>query len=203
MKNFIWDFDGTIFNSYPHITKAFSMVLDKRNEEYDLKEVRVALEVTFLNAFEKYSFTKNEIAEFHKNTAIVELEPIIEPYTNTCEILKYIVEKGGTNFIYTHRNRESLEYYLKKYEMDKFFEYYVTNSDECFASKPSPDSVEHIVEKFGLSKQDTIIIGDREIDVLSGINAGISSGLIIFDKPEPDTAANYVFQDLLSIKKLI
>ncbi len=203
MKNFIWDFDGTIFNSYPHITKAFSFVLDKRNEKYDIKEIRAALEVTFLNAFEKYSFTKEEIAEFHKNTDIVDLEPIIEPYVDTYEVLKYIVSQGGTNFIYTHRNRESLEYYLKKYGMDKFFKYYVTNSDECFASKPAPDSVEHIVEKFGLSKQDTIIIGDREIDVLSGLNAGISGGLVILDKPETDTAANYVFGDLLSIKKLI
>ena len=32
MKNFIWDFDGTLFNSYPHISKAFCMMLDNHTE---------------------------------------------------------------------------------------------------------------------------------------------------------------------------
>lgn len=87
MKNFIWDFDGTLFNSYPHISKAFCMMLDNHNREYDVKEVTDALLVNFQYAFDKYSLTESEIKEFRAYTDTVELKPEIMPYPDAEKII--------------------------------------------------------------------------------------------------------------------
>lgn len=202
MKNFIWDFDGTLFNSYPHISKAFCMMLDNHNREYDEKEVTDALLVNFQYAFDKYSLTESEIKEFRAYTDTVELKPEIMPYPDAEKILKYVAGHNGVNYIYTHRNTDTLVFYLKRYDMLKYFKAYVT-SDYGFQKKPSPDGIEYIIKEYQLDKNATIMIGDREIDALSGKNADIYGGLVKRDGRLENTKADYVFKTLDDVMTLI
>ena len=45
------------------------------------------------------------------------------------------------------------------------------------------------------------MVGDREIDVLSGINAGVF-GCLFTKKENPITAANFVISDISQILKI-
>ena len=202
MKNFIWDFDGTVFDSYPHINKAFCLMLKNHDIKYDEEEVMSALKISFDNAYLKYSLTKHQITEFRNYSEQIELQPEIKPYYDTKETLEYISKNGGNNFIYTHRDNESLSYYLKKYNMYNMFLGIVT-ADDGFLRKPSPDAVSFMIEKYNMDKNNTIMIGDREIDVLSGMNAGVHGGLLVRENKEGITSAKYVFKNLHSVKKLI
>ena len=52
------------------------------------------------------------------------------------------------------------------------FEYMVGNRPDL-APKPSPDSVNEVIEKMGLDRADIVYIGDTEVDIQTANNAGI------------------------------
>jgi phosphoglycolate phosphatase-like HAD superfamily hydrolase len=67
-----------------------------------------------------------------------------------------------------------------------------------FPSKPAPDAVNWICETYNLDKSETVMIGDREIDVLSGKNAGVY-GCLYTNKENVETAADFVVKDIIEV----
>ena len=57
-----------------------------------------------------------------------------------------------------------------------------------FPMKPAPDAIRYLLDEFQLDPAETIMIGDREIDILSGKNAGIHTCL--FTDGNPGAAAS-------------
>ena len=51
IKNYIWDFDGMLFDSYPHITSAFLKALADFGIEADYDEAKAQLEISYATAY--------------------------------------------------------------------------------------------------------------------------------------------------------
>ena len=201
MKNYIWDFDGMLFDSYPHITSAFIKALSEFGKAADYDEAKALLEITFAHAFEHYDVSEEEKAVFRKHEHNYDLRPIAVPFENTYSTLETLFNSGKKHFLYTHRGFETSQYYLDKYGMKKFFTAFVDSSNN-FPSKPAPDAVNYICDTYGLDRSETVMIGDREIDVLSGINAGCF-GCLFARKEFPETAAQFVIHDISEILKIV
>ncbi len=200
MQNYIWDFDGMLFDSYPHITSAFLKTLVQFGKEADYDEAKSLLEITFATAFERYGVTDEERAVFREHEHNYELKPIAVPFENTYRVLEKLFNDGKKHFLYTHRGFESSQYYLKKYDMAKFFTAFVDSSMN-FASKPAPDAVNYICETYNLDKSETVMIGDREIDVLSGKNAGVY-GCLFTKKENVQSAADFIIKDISEVSDI-
>ena len=200
MKNYIWDFDGMLFDSYPHITSAFLTAMREYGTEPDYDEAKAFLEITFADCFEHYGVTDEQRAVFRKHEHNYELRPIAVPFENTFSTLEKLFNDGKKHFLYTHRGHETSQHYLEKYGMKKFFTAFV-DSSMSFPSKPAPDAVNYICDTYGLDRSETVMIGDREIDVLSGINAGCF-GCLFTKKDNPETAAHFVISDISEILKI-
>lgn len=194
LKNFLWDFDGTLFDSYPHITAAFLKAMGEFGEFPDRGEAKAALEISYATAYERYAVTDEEKAVFRKYESDYGFEPVAKPFKGTAETLGAIVKEGGRNFLYTHRGKESSQYYLEKYDLKKYFTAFVDSSMD-FPPKPAPDAADWICKTYSLVKKETVMIGDREIDVLSGINAGIF-GCLFSRAKNPKTAADFIIDDV-------
>lgn len=200
MKNYIWDFDGMLLDSYPHITSAFLKAMREYDTEPDYDEAKAFLEITFADCFEHYGVTDEQRAVFRKHEHDYELRPIAVPFENTFSTLEKLFNDGKKHFLYTHRGHETSQYYLEKYGMKNFFTAFVDSSMN-FPSKPAPDAVNYICDTYGLDRSETIMIGDREIDVLSGINAGCF-GCLFTKKDNPETAAHFVISDISEILRI-
>ncbi len=197
MQNYIWDFDGMLFDSYPHITSAFLKALGEFGKEADYDEAKALLEITFAHAFEHYDVSEEEKTVFRKYEHDYNLRPIAVPFENTYKTLEALFNDGKKHFLYTHRGFETSQHYLEEYGMKKFFTAFVDSSMN-FPSKPAPDAVNYICDTYGLDRSETVMIGDREIDVLSGKNAGTYSCL--FTKKENiNSAADFVVKDIIEI----
>ncbi|MBQ8227906.1 MAG: HAD-IA family hydrolase [Clostridia bacterium] len=192
-KNYIWDFDGMLFDSYPHITTAFEKMMNDYGINIDYVETKRMLEISFATAYDYYGTTDEQKERFREYEHDFDLEPIAVPFANTIETLKKVHENGGKNFLYTHRGASAF-YYLKKYGVYDLFEDFVT-SENGFPMKPCPDAVNHIVAKHNLNKNETVMIGDREIDVMSGKNAGTKGCLFTIE--EKETQADFVVDDII------
>ena len=59
-------------------------------------------------------------------------------------------------------------------------------SQHNFPNKPAPDALNYLCNKHGLKKEDCIMIGDRDIDLDSGKNAGMACALFDPEGYYPD-----------------
>ena len=197
MQNYIWDFDGMLFDSYPHITSAFLKALGEFGKDADYDEAKALLEITFAHAFEHYSVTEEEKAVFRNHEHNYLLRPIAVPFENTYKTLEILFNNGKKHFLYTHRGFETSQHYLEEYGMKKFFTAFVDSSMN-FPSKPAPDAVNYICDTYGLDRSETVMIGDREIDVLSGKNAG-TYGCLFTKNENVESAADFIVKDIIDI----
>ncbi len=199
-NTFIWDFDGTIFDSYPHITASMVKMAKIHGIKGTAKEMRDALEIDYKTAYEVFNLTQEQIIEFRGYERDYELQPKVVPFERTEEVLKAVVESGKKNYIYTHRAKESTFYYLEKFEFMKYFSGFIT-ADDKFPLKPNPDALLHLSEKYNLDVKKSLMIGDREIDVLAGVNAGMT-GCLITTKTNI-SSAEYIVSDIGDVLKLV
>ncbi len=195
IKNYIWDFDGMLFDSYRHITACFVKAMSEFGVTVDYDESKSLFEISYKTCFEHYGCTDEMIERFDSYESDYHFEPVVSPFKNTVFTLNKIVKNGGKNFLYTHRDHTAL-YYLAKYNVINLFDGFVTSLNN-FPSKPSPDALNYIAETFNLNKKECLMIGDREIDVGSGYNAGMYSCLC--SKGVKDTVADFVISDISEV----
>jgi D-glycero-D-manno-heptose 1,7-bisphosphate phosphatase len=68
--------------------------------------------------------------------------------------------------------------------------------------KPNPGMLLKAKEKHGIDMKKSIMVGDKERDVLAGINAGCGK-TILFSNKQKETVANIVVESLLEIPKYL
>ena len=66
------------------------------------------------------------------------------------------------------------------------------------APKPAPDGVLYLLDKYGLDREDTLMTGDRELDVMAGKNAG-TYGCLFTKEKNIETNADFVISDISEI----
>ena len=200
-RNFIWDFDGTLFDSYPHIVTAFCRTLEKYGIAHTYEEVYLDLCISFFYASEKYGFSPAQKQEFLDLNADHSLEPPVVPFPGAVELLRDLRARGGRHFLYSHSTTEKVNFYYDKYDLQGLFTESVT-VDYGFAHKPDPEGVTYLRDKYGLSPEDTLMIGDRSLDVDAGKGAGIPGCLITWGRP-PQTGTDYTVKDLAELRNLL
>ncbi|MEO0292898.1 MAG: HAD-IA family hydrolase [candidate division WOR-3 bacterium] len=177
-KNIIWDFDGTLFDTYPEITRAFADVLRKNYSiEYSYEKIfsfaKTSINFCIESLAKEFGIDKEEFSEKFKERYFGELTFEDKPFEGAEEVLKY-VKKFGKNFLITHRSFESLNEFLKRNKFHKYFVEIVT-ADSNFPLKPDPTSFNHLIEKYKLIKEETLGVGDRILDIEAALGAGIKA----------------------------
>ena len=186
IRNYIWDFDGMLFDTYPHTVAVFCEIMRQNGREIDPKKAYDLFKVTMWHAFRHYGFTdEEEIRRFYDLENDIDFPPVGKPFPGIPEVLSYITAHGGKNYLYSHRDRVALEYF-DRYGLTDLFSGFVTSEDN-FPNKPAPDAILWMLEHFSLDPKETLMLGDRDIDVGAGANAGVRS--LLFDNefryPDP------------------
>ncbi|EOP72585.1 HAD hydrolase, family IA [Bacillus cereus VDM006] len=160
--NILWDFDGTLFDTYPTYTKILSQVL---GDTVDKQEIYEKLKISYSHAIDYYNISSNKEEEIKNLTK--KLSPKeMKPFDNVEEILKF----ANKNVIMTHKHRDGVLTILKYYGWDKYFVDMVT-IDDGFPRKPNPLAYIHLHTKHRIN----LVIGDRELDLLPAKKLGIST----------------------------
>ncbi len=176
--NFIWDFDGTLFDSYPHSAAAMEKALSGRADKPSFETIIALQRISMGVAYERLKLSEEEMQDFRRYERDDSFEPTVKPYPGALDALERIHARGGRHFMFTHRDGKASAF-LKAFGVEDLFECVVT-AEDGFAWKPSPEAIEHIIEKYSLDKSKTVMIGDRAIDIGSGLNAGVHT--LMFDE---------------------
>jgi phosphoglycolate phosphatase-like HAD superfamily hydrolase len=156
-------------------------------QQFDMETVRRYLQVSFAEMRKFTEMADEPYAKFndlHHRTADSDITPPIVPFEDAERVLAAVIERGGRNYIYTHRNH-TVHYYLEKFGLTKYFSDILT-AEEGFPWKPAPDALIALIERNNLDPRECVMIGDREIDGLSGKNAGIAGALVNYPDSLPD-----------------
>lgn len=201
-KHIIWDFDGTLFDTYPVMAKVFKELLREKGIEEPLEEILKQMKVSASSALryyeKKYQIGKEFVTEYKKRKRESEFE-LSKPFEGIEEICKYIHSTNRKNYILTHRGDSTIEL-LKIYDLHSYFSDFIT-SKQGFERKPSPDAIYYLINKYNMNHSEAIMIGDRDLDLLSGKNAGISA-CYFTDGNEKNDNADFIinnFQQLYNI----
>ena len=74
---------------------------------------------------------------------------------------------------------------------------------EGFAWKPAPDGILRLMERHGMTREDTVMIGDRDCDLGSARNAGIRTAHLICPAVPQDLRCDWRLEDLRQLLTLI
>ena len=205
---FIWDLDGTLFDSYDVIVDSLCDVYkEKLNIDLDKEEVRQeAIRYSvghFLARMEKETGVLFKELKERYSAISGERKLNIKPMKHSIELLDYLKERGIHSYVFTHRGT-STEPVLRNINMYDYFDEIIT-SVQPFKRKPSPDAINYLVEKYHLDKEHTYYVGDRSMDMECAKSAGIK-GIMYLPKDGYGLKTgkeDYIIEDLLDIKDII
>ncbi len=154
--------DGTIFTS-----------------DIDWVLVKKRLNVTDTSLLEKI-FGGDSI----DRNALSYLEEIEETNTLNCkpipgslEFLREISSTGIKTALVTNNSRKNAEYLIDKYNLK--FDMTISRDENMW--KPSPSAFKFVMNKFNAKPENTISIGDSDLDISASIKSDISDVYIIQD----------------------
>lgn len=173
-KHIIWDFDGTLFDTYPVMAGVFKDMLEEIGIHEPLEAILRNMKVSISHAMQvyskKYHITASFLQDLKHRSRETELNQC-KPYQGIEGICKHIDSTGRSNYLYTHRGETAL-HFLKNYELYDYFRDFIT-SQQGFPRKPNPEALRYLIGKHGMNPEETLMIGDRELDIKAAVNAGI------------------------------
>lgn len=198
---YFWDFDGTLYNTYPIMVKSFVEALALEKITADIQEAYTIMRqkslsdafLLYVDNEKKRSYLKQKYQQIEKSLANE-----VFLFDGAREVCQKIVDQGGQNFLLTHRDQSALAF-LKRDGLLPLFTDFVT-AQQHFARKPNPASLNYLLHKHQINLAKAVMIGDRKLDVLAGKNAQIAGVLfdpdemIVIDNWQPDQKISSLYE---------
>jgi phosphoglycolate phosphatase-like HAD superfamily hydrolase len=204
ISNVIWDVDGTLFDTYPAIARAFKAALNDLGRDVPLDRIADL-------ARESLDHCASTLADQCRVDPAL-LETAFDrqydrtrraddlPFPGVKEICQHIHEGGGQNLIVTHRGPQGTAELLSASHLAAYFSGCITRADG-YPRKPDPAAFNAIIERHGLRREETMAIGDRDIDVLAGKAAGVFT--CFFGPDDAGVDADLVIADFGELARLL
>ncbi|MDN6639989.1 MAG: HAD-IA family hydrolase [Tetragenococcus sp.] len=201
-NTFIWDFDGTLFDTYPMIVQGYILALKDYGIESSKEEIYQILKVhSSATIAEKYQL---DFAELSKKAKGYEEKVAYVPksFAGTKDILQTVVANKKQNMILTHRTSTSTQKLLEDEQLASLVTE-IVGPENHFPRKPDPTALHYLVDKYSLDPTTMVMIGDRALDVDAGKRAGVYT--LFFDNENllKNIQADYRVTSMTEIKKFV
>ncbi len=203
-KNILWDVDGTLFDTYPAIARSFRAALNALGTDAGLDRIetlaRESLGLCSSTLAAEHHLNEEELDRaFAAQYENVKYEDQT-PFPGVKALCEYVCSRGGKNVIVTHRGRKGTAGLLAAHKMAKFFSGCITREDG-YPRKPDPSSFAAAMKLFGLKPEETVAVGDREIDAQAGRAAGVFTCL--FGNGSEETGSDLSVRDFSELHRFM
>ena len=199
----IWDFDGTLYDTYPAMTEALLAALRHFGVSADAQEAYALIKQTLFHGVTCYAqrFSLPVEALLAQYRQLHTQQRAFPPMPGLQDCLTAATTLGCHHYLFTHRDRGAIAQ-LQADGLATLFTDFVTREDG-FADKPAPDALLHLMRKHGFSAQQALMIGDRALDMESGAAAGIAGVLMDPQGLSSSTAVSYRIDCLAQVLPLL
>lgn len=205
IRNLIWDFDGTLFDTYPAIVSSLRAAVGDLAAPPSFDEVRdmalVSIDGCLTTMSTTYNLPLQELEagfERHYRDVTPDEQP---PFDGVPEVCELICAGGGLNLIVTHRRRSGMDSLLAAHGLADLMADTVSCFDDGYPRKPDPAAFLMLIGRHHLRLDQTLAVGDRELDVLAAHAAGVPAALFA---PTPTTIrADFVLADFGALRGIV
>lgn len=195
LKAVLFDFDGTIVDSLHLHLKAWRKTLAHYGKNPTDKEI---IRDVFYNTYEEI-VNKFDISDVDKFTNLYwsNIDAAFEKvklHKNIVEILEWLKERDIKMVIVSFAESDKVRTHLDRLKLTKYFGF-ILGPNDVTHPKPHPEIVKKAMKRLGTKQDETLLIGDTEMDTKTGKNAGVLTALYI-----PETNKKYI--DIEAYKKL-
>lgn len=161
--------------------------------------MQVSMAFTLNYYKKKYNISSEFINEYQIQRKIKELT-LAKPFAEIEDICNYIHSTNRKNYLYTHRGESSVTL-LKSHGLYGYFSDFIT-LEHGFERKPIPDALNYLIDKHSIHRDEAIMIGDRELDLLAAKNAGISACYFNENSEENDNS-DYIIDNFKQLYAIL
>lgn len=174
----IFDLDGTLIDTLEDLRDSVNYALDKYNmPNRNIDEIRSFVgngiqRLVYKSIPENTSEElKESVLKAFKSHYITNSMNKTRPYNDICALVKKLKEMGLGLAVVTNKTQDAALDIMNAFFKDDF--QVVIGQIDGVAQKPQPDGVWRAMELLGATKQNSIYIGDSEVDCLTAKNSGI------------------------------
>lgn len=183
MREFLWDLDGTLLDTYPAMVQAFQKAVAElggtipADTTYQLmRQQSVGYAERMVAA--QYGWDWHDLRAGYQRWE-PQLQYAPAAFAGAQAVLEKVIAVGGHNYLMTHRD-ESAQAYLQRAGLAQYFTDAVTAA-QPFPRKPDPAALNYLLNKHQVDRQRAVMVGDRNLDIDAGHNAGIAGYLFDID----------------------
>jgi phosphoglycolate phosphatase-like HAD superfamily hydrolase len=201
----LWDFDGTLFDTYPPLVRAVEHALGDAGVSEARDEIGRLLSITLADCVatlaERHGLDAAEldarITDYYRQATVQEMPP----FPGAIQVCERLIQAGGANYLFTHRTRRSLLRLLDGHGMAGLFADCLTVEDG-YPRKPDPAGFIALLEKHALPRDEVLAVGDRDLDILAGQGAGVRTCLFNA-QPSPEVRPDFQISTLLELEHIL
>lgn len=176
----LWDFDGTLMDTYPLLTDVFVHVAAAHEVTLSPENALSMLKHTLWDACQALSdltdATAEELLRACQAGEAARLLDDPKPIAGIPALLQALHDRGIRHYVVTHRDLRCREM-LAKCHLLPLFDGFITREDG-YPRKPAPDMVQGCLARYGLNAAECVLIGDRPLDTRAGQAAGVRGMLL-------------------------
>jgi phosphoglycolate phosphatase len=175
----VFDWDGTLIDSEARIVNCMrasiqDLQLPARTNDQMRNVIGLGLQEALAMLFpDGNPGMYQNLVERYRHHFLVQDDTPSELFNGVETLLTELNDRGHYLAIATGKGRQGLEKSLDETGLREYF-HYTRCADET-RSKPHPQMLEEIMDRLGVTPQETLMIGDTEYDLQMANNAGTSA----------------------------
>lgn len=177
-KLVIFDLDGTILDTLDDLCASVNFALEKNNLSPRTRDevrafvgngIKLLVERAVPENTPEY-ITDSVFADF-KNHYAVHNDDNTKSYDGIVQVIDAIRNKGMKTAVISNKTDPAVQLLIEKHFPGLFD--YVAGEKDGIKRKPAPDSVVRAVCELQCALNETLFIGDSEVDLMTSENAGV------------------------------
>jgi len=171
----VFDLDGTLVQSHKNIYDATVHTFDQLKIKYNMPETEFYTKIGhhFEDIFDDFGIVVNDFEEFigiYKSIYFDFIDSSIL-YSGVEEVLDEMKAREYKIALLTTKGQEQADKIINHFNLLHNFDY-IMGRRPGIAHKPAPDMLLHICEQLHSNPEQTLMVGDSELDIGCGKNAG-------------------------------
>ncbi|OMF29401.1 hypothetical protein BK133_17860 [Paenibacillus sp. FSL H8-0548] len=210
IKHIIFDFDGTLADTWPVMYLACAAVFQKHdNRKVSIEDLYAMAGPTEPQIIEQH-LVNRESVEIAVNEFLFDYEQhheeLVERNAAIADLLGSLRQAGVGMALFTGKSRRTLDISLNKLGWEISFDKIVTG-DDVKKRKPSAEGIDQILNELGWPREHTIYVGDSNDDMQAGDEAGLrtfaAQWMAVVQDKHYQIEPEQMFSDVDEFKKFV
>lgn len=197
MKACIFDLDGTLTNTLESLAYSVKATLREMNlpeitedecRRFVGNGARVLMECSLRASGEENLKRLDEGMEIYGRIFDANCTYHVTPYEGITQMLRVLKEKGIKLAVLSNKPHQQTVKVVREIFGEDVFDY-AQGQREDIARKPDPAGVYYLMQQMNVAKEECLYVGDSEVDIQTGHNAGVKTISVAWGFRDQETLA--------------